>query len=300
MLEGADSIAAAISCRVYARLSRERAERGIDSLPLQASRARAAAERMAGETPLHLSVDVSELRHTGKKLGLGSSSAVSTAAAAAVFAYQGKDLNDGQVRDKIMEVALASHRTVVPHGAGADVAAATLGGAICFRQQGEAFEMRPVAWPAELKIRAVWTGAEADTGDLIRQVRELAKRDAPGYRELIASLSATARDCQEALLKRDNGAMLRALDEYGRGMEALGRAAHAPVFTAELRRIAQLARESGGAAKPSGAGGGDVAVALFADDEDARRFVARCREENFHMLGCRLDTQGVRVELMSK
>jgi len=54
------------------------------------------------------------------------------------------------------------------------------------------------------------------------------------------------------------------------------------------------------AAKPSGAGGGDVAVALFSSDEDATRFSAKCREQNLYVLGCRLDTRGVRVELINK
>ena len=300
MLEGGDAIAVAINCRAYARLSRDRAERGVDSLPLQASQARAAAERSVGEVPLHLAVDVSELRYMGKKLGLGSSSAISAAAAAAVFAYHGHDLNSSAVRDHIMEVALTTHRTVIPHGAGADVGAATLGGIIHFSQQGKSFEMRPLTWPEQLKMKAVWSGAEADTGELIKQVRELVKRDAPGYRGLIDALSAKAHDCLDALRKADVERVVKSLDEYGRAMRALGQAAQAPVFTDTLDRIAQIARESGGAAKPSGAGGGDVAVALFSSDEDATRFSAKCREQNLYVLGCRLDTRGVRVELINK
>ena len=45
-----------------------------------------------------------------------------------------------------------------------------------------------------------------------------------------------------------------------------------------MARAAELARSLGGAAKPSGAGGGDLGVAFFADERAARDFAARCPE----------------------
>jgi phosphomevalonate kinase len=49
--------------------------------------------------------------------------------------------------------------------------------------------------------------------------------------------------------------------------------------TPGLLRIAVLAREYGGVAKPSGAGGGDVAVALFDDPEARAAFAGACARE---------------------
>ena len=47
-------------------------------------------------------------------------------------------------------------------------------------------------------------------------------------------------------------------------------------WTAGLRQIVALAAEHGGEAKPSGAGGGDSAVALFTDPETRSSFVTAC------------------------
>ena len=58
----------------------------------------------------------------------------------------------------------------------------------------------------------------------------------------------------------------------GNALAALGQAAGLPIVTPPFARAAALARELGGAAKPSGAGGGDVGVAFFTDQEAAATF----------------------------
>lgn len=228
VLEGADAIVAAVQRRAYAFLSDDTAIRGVQSsLPLEASQSKAAAERIVGEVPLRLSVDVSELRYQGKKLGLGSSSAAAAAAAAAVFAYHGHDLGEREVRERVMEAALAGHRTIIPLGSGVDVAAASLGGLIRFRQEGKSFQTFPLTWPQSLHLRVVWTGEEANTGELIKQVRDLARRDPSGYDKLMKNLSDISCNCLDALIKAEVSRVIRALTDYALGMDALGRAAGA-------------------------------------------------------------------------
>jgi phosphomevalonate kinase len=50
-------------------------------------------------------------------------------------------------------------------------------------------------------------------------------------------------------------------------MAGLGESAGVSIVTEELEAIARYAAEGGGAAKPSGAGGGDIAVMWAADPE---------------------------------
>ena len=54
-----------------------------------------------------------------------------------------------------------------------------------------------------------------------------------------------------------------------------------------------LAINLGGAAKPSGAGGGDVGVALFVDDAAARDFTTRLAHLGLEVVDLGLDTAGV-------
>ena len=58
--------------------------------------------------------------------------------------------------------------------------------------------------------------------------------------------------------------------------------------TPALSRIAELARRFGGAAKPSGAGGGDVAIALVPDPQARASFTAACALEGLTPVPIRL------------
>jgi phosphomevalonate kinase len=79
-------------------------------------------------------------------------------------------------------------------------------------------------------------------------------------------------------------------------MGELGDAAGIPILTDALKQIAQLASAAGGAAKPSGAGGGDVALALFPDTASDQRFESLCQEQNFTLLLIELGAPGVSLE----
>jgi phosphomevalonate kinase len=83
---------------------------------------------------------------------------------------------------------------------------------------------------------------------------------------------------------------------YGEAMAALGRAAGADIVDDTLAQVAKLAAGVGGAAKPSGAGGGDVALVLLPDSEAEAKFVRLCSEQKFSVLSIGWGAPGVRVE----
>jgi hypothetical protein len=68
-----------------------------------------------------------------------------------------------------------------------------------------------------------------------------------------------------------------AAGRYGQQLAELGKAAGVKIVTETFERAAALARELGGEAKPSGAGGGDIGVALFATPEAAALFARACQ-----------------------
>jgi phosphomevalonate kinase len=269
-------------------------------LPPEALLARAVAERALGPVPMDLALDVTAQRRDGLKLGLGSSAAAAAAAAAAVHAAHGADLADPGVRRAVLAHAFAGHRAVAPQGSGADVAASALGGLVAFaRPRGidnDSFEADPLAWPESLVIRIVWTGAEARTSDLLARVRALREADPARYAAVTAPLRDAAAALGAAVRAGQARAAVAAAGAHGEAMAALGEAAGAPVVEARLRAIAALARTHGGAAKPSGAGGGDVALAFFDDPAAADRFGRACSEAGATLVSLRLGAEGVRVE----
>ena len=305
VLDGAPAIVAAVGARAIARLSPPASD---GSGPLGGGShdetssqpevvvARRCAESALGPMSMQLTVDTHALREGDRKLGLGSSAAAAVGAVAAVMAFHGRDLADAAVRREMLSLADRGHRAIAPQGSGADVAASALGGWVRFERHGEDVDARPLAWPDALTMRVAWTGKPARTSELVAKVKALAARDAAAHGRAIGAVREAAAALLAAIERGDAGAAALAMDVHGRAMQALGEAADAPIVTAELAQIAALARECGGGAKPSGAGGGDVAIACFASPGAAEAFDERCRAAGVTLLDLVLGEEGPRRE----
>lgn len=293
--EGASGIVAAVDRRV--RATCDGAEG--DGYPLgpETVRTRELACAAFGEATGPLALDRSALFLGRDKLGLGSSAASAVAAAGVIAADTGLSLGDHGVRHRILELALQGHAEVAPHGSGADVAAATHGGVLsCKRRSDGTLHVEPVKLPRSLALRLVWTGASARTSDLLSRVRQLRQTAPTRHAQAMSALHDGTAEFREALATGRSGAIIEAARAYHEAMKALGRAADAPIVEARLDAIASAAARTGGAAKPCGAGGGDIAIAFFDDDLAAQRFTVRCAAEGFHPLDVGFSAEGVRME----
>lgn len=299
VLQGAPCVVAAVDVRVRLRqLQNPVPEPFWATLPPEASAARELAEKEVGAVDAALMLDVSDLRSGAQKLGVGSSAAAAAAAAGFVFSAAGHDLGDEATKQRVFECAIAGHRAVAPRGSGADVSACTLGGFVRFvRESAERATATPLTFPAGPVTRVVWTGKQVRTSDMLDRIEALRQRDAALLAARMEALSACAADFVAAVECGEVAAILAGLSEYGRRMGELGDAAGAPIVEQTLARIAALAQAAGGAAKPSGAGGGDVALAMFPDPESAERFSVACGAAQLSVLPMRLGERGVSVDV---
>jgi phosphomevalonate kinase len=191
---------------------------------------------------------------TLSKPGFGGSAAACVVACAAA----GRPLTD----------AFALHHAVQGGGSGVDVAASIAGGMIRY-EAGLTKDAGPPVTPL-----VIWSGASAATGP-----RVAAYRAWPGRAAFVAeSADISARFPTEPL------AALRASGDLLVAMAAAAGLDYLTPAHAELRR---LAARFGGAAKPSGAGGGDIAVALFPGPEAAADFSAAVTRAGFLLLPVR-------------
>jgi phosphomevalonate kinase len=299
VLHGAEALVAAVDRRAYAQFGLG----GTPAASREAAAAFAEARRSLPGGPTAdaegLTVDTASMQMSGTKLGLGSSAAAAAAAAGLAFADQGVDISSSEGRARTLDAALRGHRAISPRGSGADVAASVLGGFVRFRKLAETVETHPVAWPTGLIARVVWTGKAARTSDYIAKVDALAERDAAQHRAVMAALGREAERFVSAVLANESSDVIASTAAYGEAMAALGRAAGADIVDDTLARVAELAASVGGAAKPSGAGGGDVALALLPDSDAEAHFVRLCSEQKFSVLSIGWGAPGVRVELQS-
>ncbi|MGB5811081.1 MAG: hypothetical protein WBG86_11160 [Polyangiales bacterium] len=252
-----------------------------------------AARRAFGTFPLGLEFDVGELFHDGTKLGLGSSAACSAAVAALAAATQGHELQLQRSKDLVFATAFEGHGAVAPQGSGVDVAASTYGGFLLFDPDtGAEPPVRSVS-PPSLALSLVWTGKPVRTSDLVRQVRAFRYSQPQLHAQRFADLHTSNKAFTRAFLDGDTAAILEAVQEYCEAMRQLGEASGTPIVDRNLRAIAAWAAAEGGAAKPCGAGGGDVAVAFFPDSQARDRFETHCRSEGFLPLGVAWGVPGV-------
>lgn len=293
--EGAPAIVAAVDRRVRATNDGSAG----DGHPIgpEALRTEELASAAFGRTPGRLALDRSALFQAGEKLGLGSSAASAVAGAGVIAAHGGLRPEDPSVRREILELSLRGHAEVAPNGSGADVAAATYGGVLsCQRTSSGGLDVEAVELPASLVVRLVWTGTSARTSDLLGQVKRFQSSAPTVYARTMSVLHEGTRDFHEALAAGHSGGLIEAARAYHEAMKALGHAADAPIVEARLDAIAGAAARTGGAAKPCGAGGGDIAVGFFDDEMAAQRFSVRCAAEGFHPLEVAFGADGVRIE----
>ncbi len=291
VLSGAPTIVAAVGRRVVARWAQ--LPFGPEALPREANASIAAAEQDFGPVRHHISVDTRRLYDGPKKLGLGSSAAVAAASAAAIAALQGYDLEQQQIRDRVFATAWHGHASVAPQGSGADVAAATYGGYLCFQGRWGKPIVEPVNPPSSLVMLLIWTGEPARTSDLLAQVIRMRAQEPKRHERCMAVLTEHATEFARAFRSDDGRGVIRTARRYNACMGALGVAAQAPIVNPKLRRIADWAEWHGGAAKPSGAGGGDLAVAFFSDRSAAEHFGSVCQDGGLQPLHVEMGAEGV-------
>ena len=220
-------------------------------------------------------IDSASLSEGGQKLGLGSSAAVAAAAVGVLLEAAGFDVE----AEKPLTFLLAdrAHRAAQGgRGSGADVAAAVMGGVLAYtRPEVGAPTMRSLIPPANLTPVVLSTGIPSATVDHVAAVERLAARDPGAHARRLREIRRAADAFLQSYEAGDVRMLLQAVSAAHEALEALGRDADLPIVTPALEAAAALARELGGAAKPSGAGGGDVGVAFFSEPDAAAAFRAR-------------------------
>ena len=241
-------------------------------------------------------VNTAAFRHRLAKLGLGSSAAAAVAAAGSVLAFAGIDIVEK--RELLFSIADEGHRAAQNGlGSGADVAAAVHGGFLGFvRPHGGRPLMRPLDRPASLELVVFWTGRSSHTPSLIQAARTFSQRSPAAYGQIMDEMRRTADRFIHAFVADDAHGAIAQADAYGRTLEMLGSAAGMPIVSAPFAQAADLARQLGGTAKPSGAGAGDVGIALFREASAAAEFGRRC-PTGISVLDVKVDSEGAHRRL---
>ena len=263
--------------------------------------------REAGGAMRFFDLDVSsELDDgSGRKLGLGSSSAVTVATVRAVAGFYDLPLDDLVV----YKLALLASDAVQPIGSGGDIAASAFTGWVGYTSPDRAWLRRErgrtnaenglgrlvgARWPLleihrlpapDLTLRVGWTGAPASTPRLVAGVQAGAHRtDDAAYTAFLRGSEDCLEHLMRALEDNDSPGIMRRIEENRRLLLDLSRTSGIAIETLQLRRLVEIAQAHGAAAKSSGAGGGDCGIALCPPETDTAALCAAWEEAGVHPL----------------
>ena len=216
-----------------------------------------------------------------RKLGLGSSAATAACAVGAVLELAGLPIDAH--RDLAFSLAESAHRAWQGGvGSGADVAAAVHGGVLQFARPagGTPVVRRLTGGLGAIELVVFSSRAAISTTDQIHTMRAFAQAEPARYLALLDPVRETAERFVQSLASRNARETIAATRAAGEALAALGVGAGVPIVTPAFVRAAAIAADLGGAAKPSGAGGGDVGIALFIDRAAAQAFMASAQHDD--------------------
>ncbi len=296
VLDGGEAVVAAIDS--YALASPKRLDGPLSPFVQAAQREATLALTQLGRSlptdrPAQVEIDTSAFSQRGQKLGLGSSAAVTVATVGGCFALAGLSLEASAVRALIAKTAQRAHDSAQGvRGSGADILASTWGG--LRRLGGLASQLGDeppcLELPAGLVLRLVGTSHSASTAQLVSRYRAASSAVAPARAQLAAAATEFILACQSDDARR----VLAAVSQAAQGYRQLGEILGFPLLTDEHAAVAKLAARLGGAAKPSGAGGGDLAVAFLPGEDAAQRLADELPPELW-ILPLRISKSGIQL-----
>jgi len=283
VLDGALALVTAVNRRAVAK---REAVRGSSPFLLAVTHELAArGKHDAARASIEIAVDSSAFYDAhGTKLGLGSSAAVTVAATACALA-------DTFDRAEVLAIATAAHANAQgergARGSGADIAAAVHGGTIAYSRDAT----RALQWPTSVVIVPFFTGAAADTATLVAHV--MASRG-PAVDAALVAIGDASRAACSALDGPADG-VVAAFALAGIGIDRLARAANVDLVPTCVTAARAALAKLGGTAKTTGAGGGDVGVAVMPATTDVSEVTRILIESGCKPLRITVDEPGVDI-----
>lgn len=226
----------------------------------------------------------SETAKTAVKLGLGSSAALTVALGLAWHRFCHPDLTIDRNRWLPLLVNV-HHELQGGRGSGADIAASLYGALIHYRINSENVpSVERLQWPESLEYCWIWLGQSASTRVFLRKMSDYKHSNGTAYQQHMSGLGEIALHGVNAAREGHADRLQSAITRYGDAMQALGNAADAPIYTDAHRRLQQIAGRCGVAFKPSGAGGGDIAVAASTDTLKLSTFARQAESAGYPIL----------------
>lgn len=253
----------------------------------------------------------SELATKAVKLGLGSSAALSVGIVASIFSYAGLDVSTFKSKLKIFKLAYISHWLVQQGGSGADIAVCTFGGVVyyqkadplipqtlshlshCLELPWPYLEIETLSWPSNIPLCIGWTGIAASTVDFIQSFSSWKYKCPQEHQVFIEQSVEIVMRLKEALKNGELDSMIHLLRLNRELLHSLSNQLELTLEVPSLTTLCHIAESLQGAAKFSGAGGGDCGISIVPDLSLVENLKHRWEQANIQLLNLKIDVSGV-------
>lgn len=250
----------------------------------------------------------SELDYDGKKIGLGSSGAVTIAMIKALLDYYEIEFTHLDV----YKLAAIAHVKYKSNGSFGDLAACAFTGIIAYtsfdkewlntqlnissykqllKMEWPHLTIERVPLPKDLTILVGWTGKPASTENLVETMYQSSNQIV--FNEFLKQ----SQDCVFELIdtfKQNNTKRALELIQTNRQLLIqMGRSKDKVIETPELSKLCQIANQFGGSGKSSGAGGGDCGIALIDQESNKESIINTWEKAGIQALNLTIYTNGV-------
>ena len=232
---------------------------------------------------------------SGKKLGFGSSAAITSALVRAVLAHVdcGRYTWDTFDPNLFALLRTAHELSQGKAGSGADMAACLLGGALIYSNQGDNPDAQVISLPDELYWLAIWTGSSTSTAVRLQTLSQFSKTEPAVYERHMKQLGQRAEASALACAEGCVDDMLEEFARYRDQVASFGKAVGIDILSRPHRELAALGEACQVVYKSSGAGGGDLGLAFSACPAALKEFGSRAANAGFRPLtDLKLDLRG--------
>jgi len=227
-----------------------------------------------------------------EKIGFGSSAALVVSIVAAVLQFHGLAIDS--IPEKIFQLAQAAHFAAQgKQGSGFDIAASVFGGLFKYQKPDK---IQSLTWPENFHLLVGYVGYSASTRELVEKMKSCRENDANNYQAIMKKIGATVLDVENCLAQNNFSDFKKNIKANRNLLQQLTKLSGMSLETKELKALADIAESHGAVAKFSGAGGGDIGLAVTDDKQVIKKIKSDWEKAGITPLDVKIAQSGVRVD----
>ena len=231
-------------------------------------------------------IDSSKLYHDNKKIGIGSSAAISSALVKAINTYFDLQYN----RSNIIDMSIELHKINQDNrGSGLDVISSIADCDLieCDKMATKQKTWTAITWPNSLFISGVITNQSSSTSQMLERYQKGKILNEEFFKTVFSDAKEILKELSFAWQLEDTNLIISFMEEYNMLIHLLNEKFDLQIFSREHQFLMQIAKQLGIFYKPSGAGGGDLGIVLSNDKEKFTQFFLKLTDSNFRPINLR-------------